>query len=149
MLEIERKYLLETMDWKDEFIQSVTHIKQAYLFEDEDKSVRIRIRSDKAYMTIKMGKGVTRNEFEYLIPVSDAEEMIEKAALLCLEKDRYVVQYRESTWEIDVFKGKYEGLVLAEIELNNENEEFQLPAWIGEEVTNDPTYLNVNLFKNL
>ena len=149
MLEIERKYLLETMDWKDEFIQSVTHIKQAYLFEDEDKSVRIRIRSDKAYMTIKMGKGVTRNEFEYLIPVSDAEEMIEKAALLCLEKDRYVVQYLESTWEIDVFKGKYEGLVLAEIELNNENEEFQLPAWIGEEVTNDPTYLNVNLFKNL
>ncbi|MEN9987347.1 MAG: hypothetical protein RLZZ585_386 [Bacteroidota bacterium] len=149
MLEIERKYLLETMDWKDEFIQSVTHIKQAYLFEDEDKSVRIRIRSDKAYMTIKMGKGVTRNEFEYLIPVSDADEMIEKAALLCLEKDRYVVQYRESTWEIDVFKGKYEGLVLAEIELNNENEEFQLPAWIGEEVTNDPTYLNVNLFKNL
>jgi adenylate cyclase len=149
MLEIERKYLLETMDWKDEFIQSVTHIKQAYLFEDEDKSVRIRIRSDKAYMTIKMGKGVTRNEFEYLIPVSDADEMIEKAALLCLEKDRYVVQYLESTWEIDVFKGKYEGLVLAEIELNNENEEFQLPAWIGEEVTNDPTYLNVNLFKNL
>lgn len=149
MLEIERKYLLETMDWKHEFIQSVTNIKQAYLFEDEEKSVRIRVRSDKAYLTIKMGKGVTRNEFEYSIPVSDAEEMIEKAELLCLEKDRYVIHYGGNDWEIDVFKGKYEGLVLAEIELNDENEAIQLPAWIGKEVTNDPTYLNVNLFKNL
>lgn len=149
MLEIERKYLLETMDWKHEFIQSVTNIKQAYLFEDEDKSVRIRVRSDEAYLTIKMGKGVTRNEFEYSIPVSDAEEMIEKAELLCLEKDRYVIHYGGKDWEIDVFKGKYEGLVLAEIELANENDEIALPSWIGEEVTNDPTYLNVNLFKNL
>ncbi len=149
MLEIERKYLLETMDWKKEIIQSITNIKQAYLFEDHEKSVRIRVRSDQAFMTIKMGKGVTRNEFEYSIPVSDAEEMIEKASLLCLEKDRYVIEYQGAIWEIDVFKGKYEGLVLAEIELRDENQEIQLPAWIGEEVTNDPAYLNVNLFKNL
>lgn len=149
MLEIERKYLLETMDWKKEIIQSITNIKQAYLFEDHEKSVRIRVRSDQAFMTIKMGKGVTRNEFEYSIPVSDAEEMIEKASLLCLEKDRYVIEYQGAIWEIDVFKGKYEGLVLAEIELNNENEAIQFPTWIGEEVTNDPAYLNVNLFKNL
>ena len=149
MLEIERKYLLETMDWKKEIIQSITNIKQAYLFEDHEKSVRIRVRSEKAFLTIKMGKGVTRNEFEYSIPLSDAEEMIEKAALLCLEKDRYVVEYQGAVWEIDVFKGKYEGLVLAEIELNDEDQEIQLPTWIGEEVTNDPAYLNVNLFKNL
>lgn len=149
MLEIERKYLLETMDWKKEIIQSITNIKQAYLFEDQCKSVRIRVRSDKAYMTIKMGRGVTRNEFEYSIPVDDAEEMIEKASLLCLEKDRYVIQYQDAAWEIDVFKGKYEGLVLAEIELSDENQVIQLPKWIGTEVTNDPAYLNVNLFKNL
>jgi CYTH domain-containing protein len=149
MLEIERKYLLETMDWKKEIIQSITNIKQAYLFEDHEKSVRIRVRSDKAFLTIKMGKGVTRNEFEYSIPVSDAEEMIAKASLRCLEKDRFVIEYQGAVWEIDVFKGKYEGLVLAEIELNDENEEIQLPTWIGEEVTNDPAYLNVNLFKNL
>jgi adenylate cyclase len=149
MLEIERKYLLETMDWKKEIIQSITNIKQAYLFEDHEKSVRIRVRSDQAFMTIKMGKGVTRNEFEYSIPVSDAEEMIEKASLLCLEKDRYVIEYQGAIWEIDVFKGKYEGLVLAEIELRDENQEIQFPTWIGEEVTNDPAYLNVNLFKNL
>lgn len=149
MLEIERKYLLETMDWKKEIIQSITNIKQAYLFEDHEKSVRIRVRSDQAFLTIKMGKGVTRNEFEYSIPVCDAEEMIEKAALLCLEKDRFVIEYQDAVWEIDVFKGKYEGLVLAEIELRDENQEIQLPAWIGEEVTNDPAYLNVNLFKNL
>ena len=149
MLEIERKYLLETIDWKKEIIQSITNIKQAYLFEDHEKSVRIRVRSDKAFLTIKMGKGVTRNEFEYSIPVSDAEEMIAKASLLCLEKDRFVIEYHGAVWEIDVFKGKYEGLVLAEIELSAENQEIQLPTWIGEEVTNDPAYLNVNLFKNL
>jgi len=149
MLEIERKYLLESMEWKHEFIQSVTKIKQAYLFEDHGKSVRIRIRAEKAFLTIKMGQGITRNEFEYSIPVSDAEEMIEKAALLCLEKDRYVVHYKGNEWEIDVFKGKYEGLVLAEIELADENDEIEFPSWIGQEVTNDPAYLNVNLFKNL
>ncbi len=149
MLEIERKYLIESVDWKSEIIQSVTNIKQAYLFEDQDKSVRIRVRSNQAFLTIKMGKGVTRNEFEYLIPVNDAEEMIEKAALLCLEKDRYVIHHKGCDWEIDVFKGKYQGLVLAEIELANENDEIELPSWIGEEVTNDPAYLNVNLFKGL
>jgi CYTH domain-containing protein len=149
MLEIERKYLMKSLDWKSQAIQSVTNIKQAYLFENHEKSVRIRIRSDQAFLTIKMGKGVTRNEFEYLIPVSDAEEMIEKASLLCLEKDRYVVHYKGNDWEIDVFKGKYEGLVLAEIELEHENDEIELPSWVGEEVTNDPAYLNVNLFKGL
>jgi CYTH domain-containing protein len=75
--------------------------------------------------------------------------MIEKAALLCLEKDRYIIHLKGNAWEIDVFKGKYQGLVLAEIELANENDEIELPSWIGEEVTNDPAYLNVNLFKNL
>jgi CYTH domain-containing protein len=149
MLEIERKYLLKSMDWKSEVVQSVTKMKQAYLFEDQDKSVRIRVRSNQAFLTIKMGKGVTRNEFEYLIPLNDAEEMIEKATLLCLEKDRYVIHYKGNDWEIDVFKGKYQGLVLAEIELSDENDEIELPSWIGEEVTNDPAYLNVNLFKNL
>lgn len=149
MLEIERKYLLESMDWKLESIQSVTHIKQGYLFEDQDKSVRIRTRADQAFLTIKMGKGVARNEFEYVIPVTDAEEMIEKASLVCLEKDRYVIHCKGHEWEIDVFKGKYEGLVLAEIELTNESDEIDLPSWIGQEVTHDPAYLNVNLFKNL
>lgn len=145
MLEIERKYLLESMDWKLESIQSVTQIKQGYLFEDQDKSVRIRTRADQAFLTIKMGKGVTRNEFEYEIPVADAEEMIEKASLVCLEKDRYVIHCKGHEWEIDVFKGKYEGLVLAEIELTNENDEIDLPSWIGQDVTHDPAYLNVNL----
>ena len=149
MLEIERKYLIKSMGWKGEVVQSVTNIKQAYLFEDQNKSVRIRVRSDQAFLTIKMGKGVTRNEFEYLIPVNDAEEMIKKAALLCLEKDRYVIPYKGNDWEIDVFKGKYDGLVLAEIELNDESDEIELPSWIGEEVTNNPSYLNVNLFKGL
>ena len=149
MLEIERKYLLKTMEWRNEIIHSINTIKQAYLFEDEEKSVRIRIRSNQAFLTIKMGQGLVRSEFEYTIPVHDAEEMIEKAALLFLEKDRYVIQHEDNEWEIDVFKGKYEGLVLAEIELNNENDEINLPSWIGEEVTHDSAYLNVNLYKGL
>ena len=149
MLEIERKYLLESLEWKNEEIQSVSNIKQAYLFEDQDKSIRIRIKSDHAFITIKMGQGLVRSEFEYLIPVNDANEMIEKAELLCIEKDRYVILHEGNEWEIDVFKGKYEGLVLAEIELESENDEIELPLWIGEEVTNDPSYLNVNLFKGL
>jgi CYTH domain-containing protein len=149
MLEIERKYLLKTMDWKVESIQSVTNIKQAYLFEDQDKSIRIRIRSDKAFLTIKMGQGLTRNEYEYSISVMDAEEMIAKAKLRCLEKIRYVINHQNNLWEIDVFQGKYDGLVLAEIELTSPNEKVDLPTWIGEEVTDNPAYLNVQLFKNL
>ncbi len=149
MLEIERKYLLKTMDWKDEIIQSISNIKQAYLFEDHDKSVRIRVRSDEAFLTIKMGRGLTRNEYEYSISVMDAEEMIAKAELRCLEKIRYVVNHKNNLWEIDVFQGKYDGLVLAEIELARPDEQVDLPAWIGEEVTDNPAYLNVELFKNL
>ncbi len=149
MLEIERKYLLKTMDWKDEIIQSISNIKQAYLFEDHDKSVRIRVRSDEAFLTIKMGRGLTRNEYEYSISVMDAEEMIAKAELRCLEKIRYVVNHKNNLWEIDVFQGKYDGLVLAEIELASPDEHVDLPAWIGEEVTDNPAYLNVELFKNL
>ena len=149
MLEIERKYLLKTMDWKVESIQSVTNIKQAYLFEDQDKSIRIRIRSDKAFLTIKMGQGLTRNEYEYSISVMDAEEMIAKAKLRCLEKIRYVINHQNNLWEIDVFQGKYDGLVLAEIELTSPDEKVDLPTWIGEEVTDNPAYLNVQLFKNL
>jgi len=149
MLEIERKYLLKTMDWKDEIIQSITNIKQAYLFEDHEKSVRIRVRSDKAFLTIKMGRGLTRNEYEYSISVMDAKEMIAKAELRCLEKIRYVVNHKNNLWEIDVFQGKYDGLVLAEIELASPDEQVELPSWIGEEVTDNPAYLNVELFKNL
>jgi adenylate cyclase len=149
MLEIERKYLLNSDEWKQEDIQSVSLIKQAYLFEDQDKSVRIRIKSDQAFLTIKMGQGLVRNEYEYPIPVRDAEEMILHASLLCLEKMRYVINHHNNLWEIDEFKGKYEGLVLAEIELANEHDKIELPSWIGEEVTNDPAYLNVNLFKGL
>lgn len=149
MLEIERKYLLKSDQWKREDVQSITLIKQAYLFEDMDKSVRIRIKPDMAFLTIKMGQGLARNEFEYSIPVMDAEEMIHKASLRCLEKIRYVINYRNHLWEIDEFKGKYEGLVLAEIELVSIDQIVVLPSWIGEEVTNDPTYLNVNLFKGL
>jgi len=149
MLEIERKYLLKSTDWKDECIQSVTNIQQAYLFEDKNKSLRIRIRSKEAFLTIKMGQGLARNEYEYAITLEDAEEMMAKANLRCLEKTRYVILHKNNLWEIDVFHGKHNGLILAEIELSSIDEEVELPTWIGEEVTENPAYLNVQLFKNL
>ncbi|MFM6935501.1 MAG: CYTH domain-containing protein [Flavobacteriales bacterium] len=149
MLEIERKYLLQSIEWEKETILSKSEIKQAYLFEDREKSVRIRVKNQGAFLTIKMGAGMTRYEFEYEIPKEDALQLIEVAKLKCLSKTRYEVQFSGETWEIDVFHGKYEGLILAEIELEAEDHEFNLPPWIGSEVTGDPAYLNVELFKNL
>ena len=149
MVEIERKFLVLGSEWRQDSIQSEAVIYQAYLFEDEQKSIRIRVKSEKAFLTIKMGKGISRHEFEYHIPKDDALKMIEQAHLPCLEKTRYEVLFEGNTWEVDVFHGKFEGLVLAEIELSNENQVFAKPTWVGQEVTFDPEYLNVNLFKQL
>lgn len=149
MLEIERKYLIQSMDWLSEEVKSRHEIQQAYLFQDTSKSLRIRIKNELAFATLKMGKGISRHEFEYEIPLLDAQEMIQLAQLKCLSKTRYEIYVHEHLWEVDVFHGKYEGLMLAEIELTSANESFVLPAWIGKEVTDDPSYLNANLFKNL
>ncbi len=149
MLEIERKYLLKSMDWLSEDVKSTHEIQQAYLFQGEEKSLRIRLKDTRAYLTIKMGKGISRHEFEFEIPQTDAIEMIQVAELKSLRKTRYEIQFYDHIWEIDVFKGKHDGLILAEIELTSEDERFAMPHWLGEEVTHDPNYLNVNLFKTL
>ena len=149
MLEIERKYLIQSMDWMNEATIAKHEIQQAYLFQDDEKSIRIRVKGTKAFLTIKMGKGISRHEFEYEVALRDANEMIQVAQLKCLQKTRYEVSIQGHTWEIDVFHGKHEGLILAEIELRSSDEEFVLPPWLGEEVTNDPRYLNANLFKSL
>lgn len=149
MIEIERKFLVRSDAWKMGSIESETHILQAYLFDDEHKSVRIRIKSERAFLTLKMGKGIARFEFEYEIPKEDASKMIEVTKLPCLEKTRFVVVHDGNNWEVDVFHGKWSGLTLAELELTHEDQSFLLPDWLGEEVTSNPDYLNVNLFKNL
>jgi adenylate cyclase len=148
-IEIERKFLLADERWRA-LADEGTPYRQGYLVGSKHASVRVRIEGDKAYINIKSRTlGVKRQEFEYPIPREDAERMLDT---LCekplIEKIRYRVPYEGKTWEIDVFDGDNTGLVVAEIELQDENETFPRPPWIGEEVSDDPRYYNVNLVSN-
>ena len=147
-LEIERKYLLKKDTWKSE-ASSKTKIVQGYLNSNPDRTVRIRIRNEIGYLTIKSkNKGSVRKEFEYEIPLHEAEELI----LLCeqpiIEKTRHLVSKGIHTWEIDIFEGENKGLEVAEIELSKENESFEIPDWIGKEVTLETKYYNSQLTEN-
>jgi len=112
-------------------------------------STRIRIQDDKANINIKSATlGITRTEFEYAIPVDDAQLMIDDLCIKpVIEKTRYIVKHMQHIWEIDVFSGDNEGLIVAEIELSSTDETFEKPSWIGEEVSNDARYYNVCLVK--
>jgi adenylate cyclase len=147
-IETERKFKV-----KAEFRQlSVSHteIKQRYLSVDPDKTIRLRIANKGAFITIKSrpaGKSIARNEWEYQIPLKDAEEMMNICLPGKIVKTRYLVPFGGHTFEVDVFHDKNEGLIIAEIELSSENEEFEIPDWLGEEVTGKPEYYNANLIK--
>ena len=146
--EIERKFLVIGDDWRQR--ASATTIRQGYLCSLAERSVRVRVAGDRGTLTIKgMAIGATRAEYEYEIPVGDAEELLDG---LCerprIEKTRYRVENEGDTWEVDVFAGDNAGLTVAEIELEDEGQKVVLPRWIGEEVTGDPRYLNANLFKH-
>lgn len=148
MKEIERKFLVKIFSVIEEC--KFDQIQQSYLFNELNKSLRIRIKNDLAYITIKGNQiGITRDEFEYQIPKEEALEIIERFNLKVLSKKRYYLNYGSLTWEIDVFEGSLNGLVVAEIEIPSENHEFEIPSWVGEEVTHDPSYLNAELFKKL
>ncbi len=144
-VEIERKYLVVGDAWRAQVV-SATRIVQGYLARGE-VTVRARIRGDRAYLTIKgRSQGIARSEFEYEIPVSDAEAMLtELAEGPVVEKTRHLIDVGGHTWELDVFAGANEGLVMAEVELADADEQFDLPQWAGEEVSDDPRYYNVNL----
>jgi adenylate cyclase len=146
--EIERKYLLKNNSWKSE-ISSKNKIMQGYLNSNPERTVRIRITNNVGFLTIKSkNKGSSRKEFEYKIPLKEAEELI----LLCeqpiIKKMRHLVVKENHTWEIDVFEGENKGLIVAEIELSEENEKFEIPVWIGKEVTEDTRYYNSQLIEN-
>lgn len=149
MKEIERKFLVANETWKTAKCIGQRELKQAYLLRETDRSVRIRVTDSMALFTVKLGKGLTRSEFEYEIPQNEAIDMIEEARLPCLHKTRYYIQNGVDTWELDVFHGILEGLVLAELELDQEDQLFEKPSWLGEEVTFDPAYLNANLIDRL
>jgi CYTH domain-containing protein len=145
--EIERKFLLKGDGWRE--LASGEVYRQGYLSTLKERTVRVRITGSKAYLTIKGPvTGATRLEYEYEIPLEDAEEMLDK---LCedplIEKTRYKIEFGGLLWEVDEFGGENEGLFLAEVELSDENQEIELPEWIGEEITGDPRYLNANLVK--
>ncbi len=144
--EIERKFLVRDDRWRQHADEG-TEIRQGYLAGSEKGSIRIRIAGRKASLNIKSATlGVRRLEYDYPIPVAEAVEMLEQ---LCekplIEKIRYRVTVGEHLWEIDVFSGANEGLVVAEIELLDEEERFSLPEWVGEEVSHDPRYYNTCL----
>lgn len=150
-LEIERKFLVKE-GWEPEGEGHL--ICQGYLPQQEGSpfTVRVRRSDGRAYLCIKgRNTGVTRAEFEYPIPLADAEELLallEKAGESFIHKRRYIVPYEGHTWEVDVFAGPNEGLRVAEIELSFEAETFQKPDWLGEEVSDDPRYYNANLINN-
>lgn len=145
--EIERKFLVRGDAWRRD-ARSVD-CRQGYLTLDRHLLVRVRIMGDEAYLTIKSETGpISRLEFEYPIPRDDAEEMLER---LCerplIEKKRYTVFHGGMAWIIDEFSGDNEGLIVAEVELERENQEVDLPDWAGDEVSLDPRYLNFNLIQ--
>ncbi len=146
--EIERKFLVANDRWRVAADHG-TRIVQGYLCSDIDRSVRVRISGEQAWLTLKSGaNGITRLEYEYSIPVADAEEILDQ---LCsgavLRKTRYRVPNQEHIWEVDVFEGENEGLVLAEVELRAENEVFAEPDWLAGEVSFDRRYLNASLVR--
>ncbi|MEO0987870.1 MAG: CYTH domain-containing protein [Cyanobacteria bacterium J06639_14] len=146
--EIERKFLVRDFSWRDQ--ANKTLYRQGYIPTQNRTSVRVRIAGDQAYLTVKgPNAGLTRLEFEYAIPVTDAESMLAKLCVPPLiEKWRYTLAIGDHLWEIDEFLGDNAGLVLAEIELTSETDRFVMPPWLGEEVSHDPRYYNANLVKN-
>jgi len=142
MIEIERKFLLKG-DFYPYSVKKVP-IKQGYLCASPGRTVRVRIKGEEAFITIKgpCGKtGFSRAEFEYAIPYSDAAEMM-KLCGSTIEKERFYVPNGDRTFEVDVFHGAHEGLIIAELELGSEDEPFNRPDWLGKEVTGDVRYYN-------
>lgn len=147
-VEIERKFLVVGEDWKK--LGQAVAIRQGYLSSQRDRVVRVRIEDQSATLTIK-GRmvGITRGEWEYPIPLEDADELLNG---LCerplIEKTRTRILYEGNVWEVDEFFGENQGLVVAEIELQSETQSYAKPAWIGVEVTDDARYFNANLLRH-
>ncbi len=145
-IEIEKKYLVDLSKLPD--LTEGTRIKQGYISTSIHSVVRIRYTDDASYVTIKGAtEGISRLEFEYLIPNKDADEMLKE---LCsspvIDKTRYKVKHSKHTWEVDRFHGLNDGLVIAEVELNDESEAVDLPDWVTSEVSGDGKYSNSNLY---
>ncbi|MEM1177988.1 MAG: CYTH domain-containing protein [Acidobacteriota bacterium] len=147
-IEIERKFLVQGAGWRQQAHKS-TRLRQGYLSTDPMRNVRVRIKGDKAMLTIKAktaeDSSVKRLEFEYEVPMDDALEMIELCVDSPIDKTRHEVTFGGRLWEIDEFYGHNDGLIVAEIELESVDADFERPDWLGQEVSEDDRYLNSNL----
>ncbi|MCP3888539.1 MAG: CYTH domain-containing protein [Desulfobulbaceae bacterium] len=146
--EIEKKFLIKNDSWRS--LGTGKEYCQGYLSSEKGRTVRIRTIGDRGILTIKgASEGDSRLEFEYDIPLEEAKEMLEK---LCqkplITKTRYKIPYAQFIWEVDEFEGENKGLIFAEIELQFSGQPFEIPEWIGEEVTGDQRYYNANLVSN-
>lgn len=146
-IEIERKFLVEGDGWRS--AAQGTRYRQGFLNTSKSRTVRIRTDGDRGFITVKGPPvGIVRREYEYEIPARDADAILEA---LCerpiIVKIRYRIALGQHTWEVDEFLGENEGLIVAEVELSQEDEPFERPAWLGLEVTYDPRYYNANLVK--
>ena len=144
-LEIERKFLVTGEEWRHS--SASFDFRQGYLSTVKERTVRVRVAAGKGTLTVKgITIDATRTELDYEIPVADAQLMLDE---LCerpiIEKVRHVVEWGDLTWEIDEFRGANDGLVVAEVELDDAHRDIELPPWIGDEVTDDPRYFNSNL----
>ncbi len=143
-VEIERKYLLKNDDWRQCGVVPV-RMAQGYLNEGGN-TVRVRITGAKGILTIKSkSKGISRMEFEYEIPLTDAEQLMKLSLTPVVEKYRYKIPYAGHIWEVDEFLGENKGLIVAEVEMQSEDELVEIPNWIGEDVSDDKRYRNSNL----
>ena len=147
--EIERKFLVDDEKWSTLPKAAGIHYRQGYIIKDQLKTIRIRIAGAVGFITIK-GKttGISRAEYEYAIPLADAEEMLDRFCGEVVKKIRYRVNYAGKIWEVDEFMDHNEGLIVAEIELKTESDAFEIPDWIAQEVTGDERYYNSNLSVN-
>jgi adenylate cyclase len=144
-VEIERKFLVTSQEWRE--LADGIDYRQGYLSTVKERTVRVRTVGEKGFLTVKgITVGATRSEFEYEIPRADADQMLDH---LCerpiISKTRYTVPHRGHMWEVDDFHLENTGLIVAEVELSDQDEGFAKPSWIGEEVTGDPRYFNANL----
>ena len=144
-IEIERKFLLNGNAWRT--LGSPVLYRQGYLNRSKERTVRVRTAGEKGYLTLKgISRGIKRREYEYEIPKADADAILrDLAEKPIIEKTRRRIEYKGLFWEIDEFSGENQGLILAEVELDSEDQKIDRPPWIGEEVTHDPRYYNSNL----
>ncbi len=149
MLEIERKYLVESLDFINE-AQSIKRITQGFLNTNPERTVRVRISGEEAFITVKgisNETGTTRMEWEQKIDLKGAQKLLQICEPGMIDKTRYDLLFHGNLFEVDVFHGENEGLIIAEVELSHENQPFETPYWLGEEVTGDVKYYNSELSK--